>query len=606
MKLSFFTVLLKNISLVVGVSSFLTLYPTRLFASKKGYRLEFRGVENLLQLKSLKDSSNLVRYKRNSPRSMAALQYRANSDISSFIEIMHAYSYYDACVSNQTYRLPSGKLKIVVFIDKGERYLLREFQINLKEGVEPCNFQLNKIHLRDLDIALKKPAVSTQVVEAKEKLIQNFTDRGYPLAKISEEKIIVDQAQKSISIDLEVDPGAEAYFGQIYLETNSDIKSRYIRNRIKWKEGELYSSEKLRRTEKALYDTGLFSLASVTPGDHLTKEGRIPIHIQLMDSKFNSFSLGGSYTTTWEGLGGQAAWNTRNLFSTGTDFNINYQANRKLQEAGITYTFPDFLSRNQVIVLTSSVSHNIQPNFTEKAVKTELYVERILSPYFKTSLGSKFDQLETSKSDHNGYFSLFGIPWNLKTQSSENVLINPTQGGWANLTFIPYFSLSRSNGNFAEVKIEGSVYQFIIPSRRIVLAMNMVFGSLFGESNYEIPTPYRYFAGSPNHLRGYPYHEVSPIDGGGKPIGGRSEFLWSIESRFMIFKSIAVVGFLDVGNVYTTTWPRWHEALLKSLGVGVRYFSFVGPLRLDIGFPMNKRPNIKKKYQIYFSFGQPF
>lgn len=585
----------------------LLLNPMQLFAAKKGYRVEFRGVENFIQLRSLKESSNLIRYKKNYPRSMAALQYRANSDISSFLEIMHAYSYYDACVTNRTFRLPSGKLKILVFINKGERYLLSDFQIKLKEGCEDCTFPMKKLHLRnDLDVRLKKPAVSTEVVDAKEKLIKKFTEKGYPLAKISNEEVLVDQAQKSVSVELEVDSGPKAYFGQICLETNSNIKSRYIRNRIKWKKGELYSSETVKRTEKALYDTGLFSLASVTPATHVTDQDHIPITIELIDSKFNSFTLGGSFTTVWEGFGGQAGWQTRNLFSTGTDFAVNYEVNQKMQEAGLKYTFPDFLSKNQVIVLTSNVLNNNQPNFTEKAVKTDLYVERTLSTHFKTSLGAKFDQLETSRSDHNGYFSLFGIPFNFNTQSSENVLINPTQGGWANLNFVPFFSVNREDGNFTEVKIEGSIYQYLIPSRRIVVAMNMVFGSLFGESNFDIPAPYRYYAGSPNHLRGYPYHEISPLDAQNQPIGGRSIFLWSIESRFMIFKSIALVGFLDVGNVYANTWPTWSDALLKSLGVGVRYFSFVGPLRLDIAFPMNRRPNIDKNYQIYFSFGQPF
>ncbi|MCH9632464.1 MAG: Outer membrane protein assembly factor BamA [Chlamydiae bacterium] len=74
----------------------------------------------------------------------------------------------------------------------------------------------------------------------------------------------------------------------------------------------------------------------------------------------------------------------------------------------------------------------------------------------------------------------------------------------------------------------------------------------------------------------------------------------------MILKSFAVVGFFDVGNVYLSSWPKWSDAFVKSLGVGVRYFSFVGPLRLDIGFPLNKRRNVDSDYQIYFSIGQAF
>lgn len=572
----------------------------------KPYRVDFRGVENWLQVRSLKDSSNLIRYKKNAPRSVAALQHRANSDVSPFIDVMHAYGYYDACVTNQTFRLPNGKYKIVVNIDKGARYKLTEFNVSVKDPNLENTIPLKKTHLRDFDIRLKRPALATTITESKKKILDAFRAKGYPLAEIAEETIEVDQAQKSVFVDYQVESGPRANFGTIYLEADSKIKSQYIRNRIVWKTGELYNVNDLKRTEKALYNTGLFSVVSISPGNEVDENHDIPISISLIDAKYNGFTLGGSYTTTWEGLGGQAAWQMRNLLASGTNFEINYQVNQKLQEAGIKYSVPDFISKHQVFVVSSSVANNKQPNYTEKIVKTDLYVERRLSAYFKTSLGARFDQLETLRSDNNGFFSLFGIPFHFNTQSSENVLINPTQGGWANVSLTPYFSLKRNDGNFTEVRFEGSVYQYLIPSRRIVLAMSMVFGSLFGESNFDIPTPYRFFAGSPNHLRGYPYQSISPLDARNRPIGGRSEFLWSIEPRFMLFKSFGLVGFFDVGNVYTTTWPKWRRGFFKSLGVGARYFSFVGPLRLDIGFPLNKPPNVRRNYEIYFSFGQAF
>lgn len=574
--------------------------------AKKCYQVDFKGVESLGQIRSLKDSSNLIRYRKKKLGSMAALQYRANTDLGTFKEVMQAYGFYDACVSNQTSYLPNGKYKITILIDKGARYNLNQFEIDVKDPTEENKKPLKKLHLRQLDIRLGKPALSTDIVDAKEKIVQLFTQKGYPLAKISDQNIQVDQAQKTVDVVYEVDAGPKATFGTIYLEAQSKIKSRFIRNRIQWTYGETYNSNYLKETEKALYDTGLFSLVNITPGEKLRDKDELPITVQLIDSKYNGITIGGSYTTTWEGFGGLANWQTRNLFSSGTDLELSCQINQKSRQAGGKYLFPDFLSKHQTLVLSSYAANNRQPNYTEKSVNTDLYVERELGRHFTTSLGVKFDQLETLRSDNNGYFSLFGIPFHLNTQSSPNVLINPTQGGWANFSFSPYFSMRRNDGNFVELKLEGSVYQYLIPSRRIVLAMNGVFATLFGESNFDIPTPYRFFAGSPNHLRGYPYQEVSPLDANGKPIGGKSMVLWSIEPRFMILKSVAIAGFLDIGSVYYNSWPKWDEAFLKSLGVGVRYFSFVGPLRLDIGFPMNKRPNIKRRYEIYFSFGQPF
>lgn len=575
-------------------------------SAAKGYQIDLRGLDNWSLTRSIKESSNLYRYKKNKPRSLSALKYRANSDTETFLDVLQAYGYYDACIQYQTFRKPNGKYRIVVAFDKGDPYDLSSFEVSVDHPTLLNTLPLKKTHLRDFDVRLNRPVRSSQIVHSTRKVIERFTERGYPLAKLGEEEILVDQAQKKLTVALKVDPGPRARFGTIHLDAESKIKSKFIRNRIQWDPGQLYDSSLLKETEKALYDTGLFSLVNITREDHLDAEGNMPVHVHLMDSKYNALTLGGSYTTTWEGFGGQVIWQTRNLFASGSSFELNYQVNQKSQEAGLKYTFYDFISKKQLLVLTSSAADNRQPNYTEKAVKTDLFVERVLSNYFTTSLGARFDQLETSDSDNNGFFSLFGIPLNLNTQSSENVLINPTQGGWGNLAFTPYFSLRANDGNFVEIKLEGSLYQYVIPSRRIVLAFNGTYGALFGEDNFDIPTPYRFFAGSPNNLRGYPYQEISPLDGAGKPIGGRSILLGSVESRFMVLKSVAVVGFMDVGNVFLSAFPKWNTSFYKSLGVGVRYFSFVGPLRLDIGFPLNKPQNITKNYQIYFSFGQPF
>lgn len=578
-----------------------------LHAKGTKYQVEFRGVENLRQMRSLKDSSSLVRYRKSSTKSLAALKYRAEQDIPEFLQVLHAYGYYDACVSTRAFRQPSGKFKMVVAVNKGDPYLLNRFDYKAFDEPKELLYDISQIKLHELGLKLNKPALSTQIVGAQKQLVSILGQNGHPFAKIEDSAIVVDQALKTVNVDLKVDEGPIAYFGKLCIEGGKGVKKRFISNRVAWKEGELFSSLKIAETEKNLYDSGLFSIVTVSHGSGITNKNHLPMKIDLMDSKYNNFTVGGSYTTTWQGIGGAATWQNRNILRSGLNVKLNYGINQKKQDAGLEFLFPDFFSaKNKLVAQTDVLIKNEMPNYQEKGVNTNIFVERIFSRYFKASLGGRFDQFRTSESLRNGYFSLFGVPFFTNLQSSDKVLINPTQGGWASLNFTPFFSLSRDVDTFAEAKIEGSVYQYLIPSRRVVLAMNMVFGSLFGSTTFNIPPPYRFFAGSPQHLRGYAYQKVSPLDANGKEIGGRSLFLWSIEPRFMVLKSFAVVGFFDVGNVYLSSWPKWNNTFVKSLGVGVRYFSFVGPLRLDIGFPLDKRRNVDRDYQIYFSIGQAF
>ena len=122
-----------------------------------------------------------------------------------------------------------------------------------------------------------------------------------------------------------------------------------------------------------------------------------------------------------------------------------------------------------------------------------------------------------------------------------------------------------------------------------------------------IPYLYRnaFWGDSENELRGYRYRTVSPLDDD-KPIGGRSAIYFTMETRLRVSKTIGLVPFLDIGNVYETQYPTAHGKWLKSAGLGLRYFSFMGPFRIDLAFPLDRRKEIDPVYKILVSIGQTF
>ena len=113
--------------------------------------------------------------------------------------------------------------------------------------------------------------------------------------------------------------------------------------------------------------------------------------------------------------------------------------------------------------------------------------------------------------------------------------------------------------------------------------------------------------GGGSSLRGYEYQLVGPIDKKNIPLGGRSFVEFSTELRVRINSDYGIVTFIDGGNVYNSTIPNFKNGIYWGIGVGLRYYTQFGPLRVDVAFPLRKRSTgIDKAYQLYFSIGQAF
>jgi translocation and assembly module TamA len=128
---------------------------------------------------------------------------------------------------------------------------------------------------------------------------------------------------------------------------------------------------------------------------------------------------------------------------------------------------------------------------------------------------------------------------------------------------------------------------------------------MVGASRDAIPADERFYAGGGGSVRGYPFQSVGPVEGD-EPLGGRSLFELSTELRIKVTDRIGLVAFLDGGTAFETTSPDFSEDLRWGTGLGIRYFTPIGPFRLDVGVPLNRRPEIDDSFQIYVSLGETF
>ena len=139
----------------------------------------------------------------------------------------------------------------------------------------------------------------------------------------------------------------------------------------------------------------------------------------------------------------------------------------------------------------------------------------------------------------------------------------------------------------------------------MVFAAGLSLGSITGAGRDEIPADERFYAGGGGSIRGYAYQSVGPFRQG-EPVGGGSLLEVAFEARLKFTDRLGLVAFLDGGNAYTERFPDFEETLRWGAGLGFRYFTPVGPLRLDVAFPLNRRPDIDDRFQVYVSLGQAF
>jgi translocation and assembly module TamA len=202
------------------------------------------------------------------------------------------------------------------------------------------------------------------------------------------------------------------------------------------------------------------------------------------------------------------------------------------------------------------------------------------------------------------HYALVGVPLAL-IYDSTNDRLDPTKGWRATAQAAAYPEALGSSLNLVTERASISTYQALDDGSRFVIAGRLEAAGEQGAALDEIPANWRYYAGGGGTVRGYAYYSLGPLGPNNSVIGGRSLFDGSLELRAKVTDSIGVVPFFDAGNAFVNTLPNFSLPLQMSAGIGLRYYTSFGPLRLDVAFPLNPRPS-DERWAIYVGIGQAF
>lgn len=580
------------------------------------YDVRFVGLDDGNALSALKDASDLVSQQDRPPASINALRYRVQSDIPRLLQVLRAYAYYDATISSNITR-ERDFAKVELVIRPGDQYTLSEYEIfhgdceEIALSIPPCP----TITGNDLGLRVGAPALSVDIVNAELSLLNALARCGHPLAYIDKRKVEVDMSEKVVKPAVCVQEGPMANFGPSIFFGLKGVHPRYIERRIAWKEGEMYNAALVEETQRRILKSNLFSSVLLNHGDQLDPIGELPMKIRLTEAKHRSVNTSVFYGTV-DGPGGSAGWTHRNMRGMGEIFSAFAEWSFRYWVGSVSYTKPDFLRLDQTYKVWAEASREDINPYLAYTYAAANRIERVLDRKKTGSIGLEFQYIDVQKSANDGQYALAGLPVLLKYNATDSDL-DPTQNFSVVYQGIPYQSLLHMDQHFVKQRITGCFYLPLNASKSCVLALRTQFGSIAGAKREDVPLPLLFLGGSLDDLRGYKYKTVSPrkttAPDRNKPLGGRSAIFASIETRFRVTSTIGLVPFFDFGTVTEDELPEVHAKWFKSVGAGLRYFAFFGPLRFDLAFPLDRRKKFghKNTYfdpiaQFYASVGQAF
>jgi translocation and assembly module TamA len=473
---------------------------------------------------------------------------------------------------------------------------------------------LPAIDMSKLGLAAGDPADAPAILAAQDLVLTEFRKQGYALASVKRE-VVVDHATRSAEVTFLVTAGPVARMGPVRFSGTDKVSTTYLQRRVPFKEGELYDPAKIELLRGKLTSLGVFNAVRIKPATALDANGELPFDVELTDRPSRSIGFGISYETQL-GFAVSAFWTHRNLFGEAESLRLTAEVNHIAQGLAIVDTGfafradfrkPDWWLPGQDGRVTAEVLREVLPAYYRNAVTFSPGIDRTISPVWQVRAGLSFEAAQERRISTSIWqdYRLIGVPVSV-LMNKANSDTDPTQGYRLQLDVTPYVDVGPNNDFFTILRLTGRSYFDLGEPGRSVLALRASFGTEPTGNIPGIPPDKLFYAGGGGSVRGFVYQSAGPRDAFHNPLGGASVVEASVEFRQRFGKSFGAVAFVDAGSAYPDVWPDFSLfAPRVGAGVGARYYTGFGPIRLDVGFPLNRRDG-DPFFGVYVSLGQAF
>lgn len=577
-------------------------------ARRYAYRIE--GLEEVEGAEALIDSfgeQSVLAQNEDDAANAAQIDRRAREDAELLTSLLHSQGYYDAEVETDI-RLDGERIAVALEAAPGPRFTFVSVEL---PGLEAAGDKAATLR-ESFAVEAGDPVVAEEVIAANVALKVALGDEGFALAEVGEQDIVLDHESRTARLVLPVTTGPAARFGDIQVTGEPPFSARHVGRIARFRKGDMYERSEVDDLRRALVATGLVATVEtkIVPrnGGEVVD---VAVHLEPAPYRTIAGELGYG---TGEGVRLEASWQHRNFFNPEGALTLRGVAGTQEQVAAVTLRRNNFKRRDQVLTAQISASHVDRDAFAAKTVLLSAGLERqsnfIWHKKWTWSFGGELlatderDTIEATGEKRRRTFFIAAAPVSLGYDGSDD-LLNPTRGFRLGGRVSPELSFHGGTFGYGRAQFDASAYRRASDS--VVLAGRIRLGTILGADRDDIAPSRRFYAGGGGSVRGYGYQRLGPRDIDGDPIGGRSLAEFALEARIRLKAfggNLGIVPFIDGGTLSTKSAPdagNWQFGA----GVGLRYYSSFGPIRVDVGTPLNPQSD-DGPVAVVVSLGQAF
>lgn len=454
--------------------------------------------------------------------------------------------------------------------------------------------------------ALGKPAESGAILAAVEAAVEGWRAQGHAKAEAGRQALVADHANSTLSAQIEMSPGPVLRFGPLTIAGTARLRLDRAHAIAGLPEGARFDPVELRRVAERLRRSGVFSSVSLTEAETVTPPDLLAIHADVVEAKTRRYSLGAELVSS-DGLVVSGSWLHRNLLGGAERLEIRFEAlGLGADFAAGDYSLGVTLDRPATpdpdTVLNLGLSLNGQRSEAgryggqDATIGVTRYVSETLQGRAALTLSALSGRDAAGAFGHRTVELPLGLTWDRRDSKTD-----PTRLFFIDLGAKPFYGFGLTDDG-AKLTFDARGYRSLGAGDRLVLALRLQGGAVLGADILDAPRDDLFLSGGGGTVRGQPYQAlgVTALDGGTElRLGGTRFLAGSVEARVRLVGKWGLAGFVDAAMVGDGTQSDWHAGA----GLGLRYATGIGPVRLDLAMPIHGAGDGP---QIYVGLGQAF